>query len=63
MPLKLNLQDVPRVQTITKQEFITHYFKPQKPVVIERYIEDWPAVSKWNLEYMKTIAGDKTVPL
>jgi len=61
--LKLNLRDIPRVEAITKQEFMKHYFKPQKPVVIERFIEDWPAYSKWNLDYMKTIAGDKIVPL
>jgi len=61
--LKLNLQNIPRVKTIRKEDFIKHYFKPQKPVVIERCIEDWPAYSKWSLEYMKSIAGDKTVPL
>lgn len=61
--MKLNLQDVPRVQTITKKEFINNYFKPQKPVVIERFIEDWPAFQKWNLDYMKEIAGEKIVPL
>jgi len=61
--LKLNLQDIPRVETITKEDFIKYYFKPQKPVVIERFIEDWPAYSKWSLDYMKDIAGDKTVPL
>ena len=32
-------------------------------MVIERFIEDWPAHKKWNLEYIKDIAGDKTVPL
>ncbi len=61
--MKLNLQDIPRVKNISKEDFIKHYFKPQKPVVIERCIEDWPAYSKWNLEYMKSIAGNKTVPL
>lgn len=61
--MKLNLQDVPRVETITKEDFIKNYFKPQKPVVIERAIEDWPAYSKWNLDYMKDVAGDKMVPL
>ena len=61
--MKLNLQEIPRVKTITKQDFIKFYFKPQKPVVIERCIEDWPAYSKWNLDYMKTTAGDKVVPL
>ncbi len=59
----MNLQDIPRVKTITKEDFIEKYFKPQKPVVIERLIEEWPAYSKWNLEYMKQVAGHKTVPL
>ncbi len=61
--MKLNLQNVPRVKTITKEDFIKNYFKPQKPVVIESFIEDWPAYTKWNLDYMKEIAGDKIVPL
>jgi len=61
--LELNLQDVPRVKTITKEDFIKYYFKPQKPVVIERFVEHWPAYKKWNLDYIKDIAGDKVVPL
>lgn len=61
--MKLNLQDIPRVKTITKKDFIRLYFKPQKPVVIEQYIEDWPAYNKWSLDYIKTVAGDITVPL
>jgi len=61
--LKLNLQHIPRLKTISKEDFIKQYYKPQKPVVIERFIEHWPAFSKWNLKYIKTIAGDKIVPL
>jgi hypothetical protein len=61
--LALNLKDIPRVKTITREDFLKHYFKPQKPVVIERFIEDWPAYTKWNLDYMKTVGGDITVPL
>ncbi len=61
--MALDLKDIPRVKTITKDDFITLYFKPQKPVVIERFIEDWPAFTKWNLDYIKAIAGDKIVPL
>ena len=59
----MNLQEITRVDTISKQEFIENFFKPQKPVVIERFVEDWPAYSKWNLEYMRSVAGDITVPL
>ena len=61
--MKLNLQHIPRIEKITKEDFIKHYFKPQKPVVIERFIEDWPAFKKWDLNYIKASAGNKTVPL
>ena len=61
--MKLNLQHIPRVKNISKEDFIAQYFQTQKPVVIENFIEDWPALSKWNLEYMRHIAGDKMVPL
>ena len=59
----MQLQKIDRVETITKEDFLKKYFKPQKPVVIERFIEDWPALSKWNLDYMAAVAGDKMVPL
>jgi hypothetical protein len=59
----LKLANIPRVSHITKEDFIKNYFKPQKPVVLERAIEDWPAFNKWNLDYIKKVAGDKTVPL
>ena len=59
----MKLADIPRVKNITKDDFIENYFKPQKPVVLEQAIADWPAFTKWNLDYMKEVAGDITVPL
>ena len=59
----LNLEQIPRVETITKTAFLRDYFIPQKPVVIERLIEDWPAFKKWNLDYINEVAGEKEVPL
>ncbi len=59
----MDLQDVPRVSTLTKEAFLKDYYKPQRPVVIEKAIEGWPAYSKWSLEYMRQMAGDKIVPL
>ncbi|WP_298763127.1 cupin-like domain-containing protein [uncultured Polaribacter sp.] len=61
--MSLNLIEIERVETITKEDFIKNYFKPQKPVVIQNFIKDWPAYSKWNLDYIKQVAGDKIVPL
>jgi ribosomal protein L16 Arg81 hydroxylase len=61
--MPLNLSPIERVKTISKEDFYNNYVKKQKPVVIERLTEDWPAFKKWNLNYIKEIAGDKTVPL
>ncbi|CAM3513325.1 hypothetical protein AEQU2_02944 [Aequorivita lipolytica] len=59
----MQLQQIDRVKTITKEDFLKNYFKPQKPVVIERFIEDWPAFKKWDLDYIAEVAGDVMVPL
>ena len=59
----MKLEQIPRVESITKSDFLREYVQPQKPVVIEKLIEDWPAYKKWDLDYIKQIAGDKTVPL
>ena len=59
----LNLENIQRVKKISKSDFLQYYFKSQKPVVIEQFIDDWPAYTKWNLDYMKTIGGNLTVPL
>lgn len=60
---KLKLQEIERVSTISKQDFLEKYFKKQKPVVIEKLTEDWDAFQKWHLDYINEIAGDKIVPL
>lgn len=59
----LHLTEIERIETISKEDFYTNYVKKQKPVVIQQLTKDWPAYEKWNLAYIKSIAGDKTVPL
>jgi len=61
--MKLDLQDIPRVKGITKEKFLKEYFIPQRPVVIEDLTEDWPAKTKWDLNYFKEKAGEIVVPL
>ena len=61
--MPLQLEQIPRVSSISKEDFVRDYLKPQKPVVIEKLTEDWPAYERWNLEYIREKAGDKTVPL
>lgn len=56
-------EEVERVSEISAKDFQKHYLKPQRPVVVEKITQDWPAFEKWNFEYIKQIAGDKVVPL
>lgn len=59
----LKLAEIPMEKKISKKDFLEKYVRPQKPVVIEQLIEDWPAFEKWSLDYIKEMAGDRTVPL
>lgn len=59
----MKLKEIDRVKSLTKEEFLKCYYKPQLPVVMERQIAHWPAYSRWNLDYMKKVAGSREVPL
>ena len=59
----MELQQIDRVTKLSKKEFMEQYVKPQLPVVMTNLIEDWPAHTKWSLDYIKSQAGDLTVPL
>lgn len=61
--MKLDLQNIPRVKGLSKEDFLRDYFLPQRPVVFEDLTADWPAAQKWDLEYFKEKAGDIIVPL
>jgi len=61
MSFKLNPIDV--VSTISKDDFQRNYVNLRKPVLLKNYTESWPAFTKWTPEYLKSICGDKVVPL
>lgn len=54
---------VDRVENISKATFIKKYYKPQKPVLITGLTKNWPAYTKWKLDYIQQRAGDQVVPL
>ncbi len=61
--MKLDLQSIPRVRGISKEEFLKEYFIPQKPVVMEDLTADWAAREKWNFEYFREKVGEIVVPI
>ncbi|MDH5369463.1 MAG: cupin-like domain-containing protein [Gammaproteobacteria bacterium] len=54
---------VERIDYLEKNEFLHNYKLANKPVVIEKLTEDWPARKKWNVDYITKVAGDCVVPL
>lgn len=56
-------KSVKRVDYLDKESFLRDYKSVAKPVVIEKLTEEWPAREKWNVEYLKEVAGDRIVPL
>ncbi len=54
---------IERVKNISKDDFIQSYYKPQRPVILERLTENWPAFKKWDLNYIQQLAGEQVVPL
>ncbi|GGD52049.1 cupin-like domain-containing protein [Muriicola marianensis] len=59
----MKLKEIPRVGSLTKEQFLRDFLGPQKPVVLTDSIRDWPAYSKWDFDYIRKVAGEKTVPL
>lgn len=49
--------DIDRVEAseLTIDEFITRYEIPNKPVVVTKAVNDWPALQKWSPEYLASL--------
>ncbi|HEX2609206.1 MAG TPA: cupin-like domain-containing protein [Flavisolibacter sp.] len=59
----MQLQPIPRYDTIDPQVFFSDYYTPQKPVVIKDLAKEWPAFSKWNWDYFHQLVGHQKVGL
>ncbi|XP_072982457.1 lysine-specific demethylase JMJ30 [Typha latifolia] len=60
----LSCKTIVKRSSISLEAFICDYFLHDSPVIISGCIEHWPARTKWkDIEYLKRIAGDRTVPV
>ncbi|VVB13461.1 unnamed protein product [Arabis nemorensis] len=57
-PEWLERDNVIRVRGISVEEFITKFEEPNKPVLLERCLDDWPAIEKWSRDYLTKVVGD-----
>lgn len=49
------------VNEISDKDFKEHYMRPQKPLVIKKLANKYPAGWKWSVSYMKSVCGDVNV--
>lgn len=49
--------------TITRDEFYRNYYKPQKPVVLRGLWKQYPAYTKWTMDFFKETMGSIEVGL
>ncbi|XP_069842445.1 bifunctional peptidase and arginyl-hydroxylase JMJD5 [Dendropsophus ebraccatus] len=54
---------IPTVRCPSLEYFRQNYLIPQKPVILEGVIDHWPCMNKWSVEYLKKVAGCRTVPV
>lgn len=59
----MELIPIDRRNGLTRESFKSEYLDKQKAVVFTDLIKDWPATSKWTIEYFKEKYGDLLVPV
>ena len=60
---KLNLQNIPVRDKISRAEFQAEFLKPSRPVIMKDFGSQWPAREKWTLDYFKSRHADLMVPV
>lgn len=48
---------------MTKEAFAKEYLEPQKPVILTDLMDNWPARTKWTMDYFKKEHGNIMVPV
>lgn len=53
--------EIDRLEAPTREHFETHYLNRNRPVVITGVADRWGALEKWNVDYLKSVAGESEV--
>jgi len=61
--MKFELSQIDCIDDISKEDFEKNYLRTRRPLVIKNMAKNWPAYEKWSMDYMKTVVGDRMVPL
>jgi hypothetical protein len=59
--LSMQLLTIDTVESITTKDFRKNYYGPMKPLIIKSLARQWPAYTKWDWDYFKSIVGEVKV--
>jgi len=52
---------IPRKHKLNREEFFRDYYCLNRPVIITGMLDDWPALKKWNVDYLQAQYGDRLI--
>jgi lysine-specific demethylase 8 len=58
-PMVQLTSEVERVRRPPVDRFVRDYLLPQKPVVITGALDDWPALARWDEDYLRRTVGSR----
>jgi len=53
------LRTIPRIPAPSAAAFESDFVQASRPVILQGAIADWPAMTKWSLEYFTREFGDR----
>ncbi|CAL9115102.1 unnamed protein product [Musa textilis] len=56
-PEWLEIDNIERRRGISVEEFISRYEEPNKPVLLEGCLDEWPAMKRWSRERLVRVCG------
>jgi hypothetical protein len=54
---------IDRRHRLSRDAFLSDYYAANRPVLITGMIDDWPALAKWNLNFLQENFGDREIEL
>jgi lysine-specific demethylase 8 len=58
-----SVEPVERVAGLLPRDFDKNFAKPHRPVILEGVASEWPAFSKWTLDFFETSFPGRRVPI
>ena len=46
---------------VTREQFLARYYSANKPVLLEGLVDDWPALTRWNPEYLAQVVPEAPI--